>query len=83
LGRRLAPPKTINPTRARHPYRDPWRRGKLRIIERGPLGRLDASCGSRCLREFLVIAIYGRGDSGNLAAARIYDDVDPPPSRSS
>lgn len=27
------------------------------------------------------IAIYGRGDSGKLAAARIYDDVDPPLSR--
>jgi hypothetical protein len=29
------------------------------------------------------IAVYGRGDSGKLAAARIYDDVDPPLSRHS
>ena len=27
------------------------------------------------------IAVYVRGDSGKLAAARIYDDVDPPLSR--
>ena len=27
------------------------------------------------------IAVYVRGDSGKLAAARIYDDTDPPLSR--
>lgn len=29
------------------------------------------------------IAVYVRGDSGKLAAARIYDDVDPPLGRHS
>jgi hypothetical protein len=27
------------------------------------------------------VAVYVRGESGKLAAARIYDDVDPPPMR--
>src|SRR3954453_21046968 len=60
-------------------------------LERGAVGDDGRACaleynvvawGRTGLRPEAGLAVYVRGDSGKLAAARVYDDSDPPLSRS-
>jgi hypothetical protein len=51
------------------------------VIDDGRVCALEynvARWGKTELRPQAGVAVYVRGDSGELAAARIYDDADPP-----